>query len=99
MKCTSLVVGRKLSGIVFVVPLLLSACSDSGDTTSAKDVPLPSVVVEAVTAKSVAGQVDYVGRTVASQRVDIRARVNGTLLERPFRPRRPLRTAAPEACR
>ena len=84
MKCTSLVVGRNLSGIVFVVPLLLSACSDSGDNKSAKDAPLPSVVVEAVTAKSVAGQVDYVGRTVASQRVDIRARVNGTLLKRPF---------------
>jgi len=84
MKCISLVVGRKLSGIVLVTPLFLCACADSGDTTSAKDVPLPSVVVEAVTAKSVAGQVDYVGRTVASQRVDIRARVNGTLLKRPF---------------
>lgn len=83
MKCISLV-GRKRNSIVLVVPLFLCACADSGDTTSAKDVPLPSVVVEAVTAKSVASQVDYVGRTVASQRVDIRARVNGTLLKRPF---------------
>jgi membrane fusion protein (multidrug efflux system) len=84
MNCISLVVGRKLRGIVLVVPLLLSACSDSGDKTSDKDAPLPSVVVEAVTDKSVAAQVEYVGRTQASQRVDIRARVSGTLLKRPF---------------
>ena len=84
MNCISLVVGRKLRGIVLVVPLLLSACSDSGDKTSDKDAPLPSVVVEAVTDKSVAAQVEYVGRTQASQRVDIRARVSGTLLQRPF---------------
>src|SRR5665811_1232337 len=45
---------------------------------------LPSVVVEAVTAKDVAGQTDFVGRTEASQRVDVRARVSGTLLKRPF---------------
>jgi membrane fusion protein (multidrug efflux system) len=64
-------------------PLLLSAC-DSGETTSTADKPLPSVVVEAVTAKDVSDQVDFVGRTEASQRVDVRARVNGTLLKRPF---------------
>jgi len=37
-----------------------------------------------VTAKDVAGQTDFVGRTEASQRVDVSARVSGTLLERPF---------------
>ena len=79
-----IVAGRKLSGIVLVMPLLLCACSDRGDTTSGEDAPLPSVVVEAVTAKDVASQIDYVGRTEASQRVDVRARVNGTLLKRPF---------------
>lgn len=83
MNCISLTMGRKLSGIVLVVPLLLSACSDGSDK-KATDAPLPSVVVEAVTDKSVAAQVDYVGRTEASQKVDIRARVSGTLLKRPF---------------
>lgn len=76
--------GRRLGGIVLVAPLLLCGCSESGDQTSAKDAPLPSVVVQAVTARDVASQVDYVGRTKASQRVDIRARVSGTLLKRPF---------------
>jgi len=71
-------------GLALLAPLLLSACSDRGSTTNAEDHPLPSVVVEAVTAKDVAGQVDFVGRTEASQRVDVRARVSGTLLKRPF---------------
>ena len=84
MSCTGIVTGRMLRGIVLIPVLLLSACSDSGDTKSADDKPLPSVVVQAVTAKDVAGQTDFVGRTEASQRVDVRARVSGTLLKRPF---------------
>ncbi|ODR97436.1 hypothetical protein AUC69_12570 [Methyloceanibacter superfactus] len=83
MRRTCIVAGFKLSGIALLVPLFLSAC-DSGETTSGADKPLPSVVVEAVTAKDVASQVDFVGRTEASQRVDVRARVSGTLLKRPF---------------
>ncbi len=71
-------------GIVALATLLLSACSDVSETSDAQDHPLPSVVVEAVTAKDVADQVDFVGRTEAWQRVDVRARVNGTLLKRPF---------------
>ncbi|HZJ11323.1 MAG TPA: efflux RND transporter periplasmic adaptor subunit [Methyloceanibacter sp.] len=83
MRRPCIVMGCKLSGIALLVPLFLSAC-DSGETTSAADKPLPSVVVEAVTAKDVSDQVDFVGRTEASQRVDVRARVSGTLLKRPF---------------
>ncbi|MEG6509916.1 efflux RND transporter periplasmic adaptor subunit [Methyloligella sp. 2.7D] len=64
---------------------LLTACSDGAETGAKQDAPLPSVVVEAVTSQDIAGQVDFVGRTEASQRVDIRARVSGTLLERPFK--------------
>jgi membrane fusion protein, multidrug efflux system len=79
---TCLLTSGKLMGLALLAPLLLSACSDRGSTTNAEDHPLPSVVVEAVTAK--AGQVDFVGRTEASQRVDVRARVSGTLLKRPF---------------
>ena len=75
---------RGLSGAILIPALVLAACSDSSKTANSEDAPLPSVVVEAVTAKDVAGQTDFVGRTEASQRVDIRARVNGTLLKRPF---------------
>jgi len=81
---TCILASGRLTGIALLVPLLLSACSDRGETTNAEDHPLPSVVVEAVTAKDVAGQTDFVGRTEASQRVDVRARVSGTLLKRPF---------------
>jgi membrane fusion protein (multidrug efflux system) len=79
-----IVLGCKRAGLALLLPFLLNACSDGGDATSAEDKPLPSVVVEAVTAKEVADQTDFVGRTVASQRVDVRARVSGTLLKRPF---------------
>jgi len=71
-------------GILVAAPLLLSGCSEGSQTPNAEDRPLPSVVVEAVTTKDVTDQVDFVGRTEASQRVDVRARVNGTLLKRPF---------------
>lgn len=80
---TWIVTGCRLSGIALLVSLFLSAC-DSGEKTGAEDRPLPSVVVEAVTAQDVASQADFVGRTEASQRVDVRARVSGTLLKRPF---------------
>jgi membrane fusion protein (multidrug efflux system) len=81
---TCLVTSGSLTGVALLLPLLLGACSDRGSTTNAEDRPLPSVVVEAVTAKDVAGQTDFVGRTEASQRVDVRARVSGTLMKRPF---------------
>lgn len=71
-------------GLVLFLPLVLAACSGDSDTAADENKPLPGVVVEAVTAKDVADQTDFVGRTEASQRVDVRARVNGTLLKRPF---------------
>lgn len=80
----SVVAGCRLTALTLLLSFILSACSDGADKTSSEDKPLPSVVVEGVTAKDVAGQEDFVGRTEASQRVDVRARVNGTLLKRPF---------------
>jgi membrane fusion protein, multidrug efflux system len=72
-----------LAGLV--AALLLAGCGESGqDQASKAKAPLPSVVVEPVTATDVAGTAEFVGRTEASQRVDVRARVSGTLLERPF---------------
>ena len=84
MKIRSLL--HKLAACTFLLtaPLLLSACSDEAASPDAKKGPLPSVVIEHVTSKEVAGMVEFVGRTQASQRVDVRARVNGTLLKRPF---------------
>lgn len=70
--------------LLLTAPLLFSACSDDAASPDAQKGPLPSVVVEPVTSKDVAGMVEFVGRTEASQRVDVRARVSGTLLKRPF---------------
>ena len=84
MRGFSIVAFRGLSGAILIPALLLAACSDRSKTSDAEDAPLPGVVVEAVTSKDVTDQTDFVGRTEASQRVDIRARVDGTLLKRPF---------------
>ncbi len=72
-----------LGKLALAVPLLLTACGDSGPEKPA-NAPLPSVVIEPVTATNVAGSEEFVGRTEAFQRVDVRARVSGTLLKRPF---------------
>lgn len=84
MRGFSIVAFRGLSGAILIPALILAGCSDSSKTSDAEDAPLPGVVVEAVTSKDVTDQTDFVGRTEASQRVDIRARVDGTLLKRPF---------------
>ncbi len=65
--------------------LFLSAC-DQGSSKKAADAekPAPSVVVVPVQQKEVSSATEYVGRSQASHQVDIRARVNGVLLERPF---------------
>lgn len=68
-----------------LTPLLIAGCSDAGrNTEKQNEAPIPSVVVEPVRATEVAGSAEFVGRTEASHRVDVRARVSGTLLERPF---------------
>ncbi len=64
----------------------LSACNDdeAARQNAAAQVP-PSVVFATVDTKDVSATIEYVGRTDASQQVDVRARVSGTLLERSFR--------------
>ncbi|HML91693.1 efflux RND transporter periplasmic adaptor subunit [Methyloceanibacter sp.] len=71
-------------GVVCVLFLAVSACSDGGDKASEDNKPLPGVVAEAVTEKDVSNETTFVGQTRSSQSVDIQARVKGTLLERPF---------------
>ena len=63
--------------------LLLTACD--GAPPAQKNAPaLPSVSTLTVKPNDVSAVFDYVGRSEASQRVDIRARVKGVLVERPF---------------
>lgn len=70
--------------LALALPLFLSACSDGKETGPGADNPLPGVVARVVTEEDVSDQTDFVGQTRASQRVDIRARVKGELLKRPF---------------
>ncbi|MGA9442257.1 MAG: efflux RND transporter periplasmic adaptor subunit [Methyloceanibacter sp.] len=70
--------------LALALPIFLSACSDRNEAGSDADKPLPGVVAQVVTEEDVSDQTDFVGQTRASQRVDIRARVKGTLLKRPF---------------
>ncbi|UUX51192.1 efflux RND transporter periplasmic adaptor subunit [Nisaea acidiphila] len=63
----------------------LAACGDDAGQQNAQTQTPPSVVVKTVEAQDVSTTIEYVGKTAASQQVDVRARVNGTLLVRPFR--------------
>jgi membrane fusion protein (multidrug efflux system) len=65
--------------------LVLQGCDDGQDQAAAPAAPPPAVVVAPVISKSVATTVEYVGRTQANRVVDLRARVTGFLLERPFK--------------
>jgi len=71
----------------------VSACSDSKKADTANQ-PLPGVVAEVVTEKSVSDETTFVGQTRSSQSVDIQARVKGTLLERPFEEGREVKEGA-----
>ena len=80
---------KRIAGSVGILGImaatLLAGCDDNASQKSGEaQRPAPSVVVVPVEAKEVSSAVEYVGRSSASQRVDIRARVSGTLVERPF---------------
>lgn len=62
----------------------LAACGEDTPQETGQARTPPSVVVATVDAEDVSTSVEYVGRTDASQEVDVRARVSGTLLARPF---------------
>lgn len=68
----------------FAILLALTACDKPPDSGKTGARELPSVVTVAVDAKPVASIFDFVGRSEASQRVELRARVSGVLIERPF---------------
>jgi len=77
------VAGASKGLLALALPLFASACSDGNEAGKANQ-PLPGVVAEVVTEKSVSDETTFVGQTRSSQSVDIQARVKGTLLERPF---------------
>lgn len=79
--------------LALALPLFVSACSDSKKADTANQ-PLPGVVAEVVTEKSVSDETTFVGQTRSSQSVDIQARVKGTLLERPFEEGREVKEGA-----
>ncbi len=79
--------------LALALPLVVSACSDSKKADTANQ-PLPGVVAEVVTEKSVSDETTFVGQTRSSQSVDIQARVKGTLLERPFEEGREVKEGA-----
>ena len=79
--------------LVLAVPALLGACGDTAPQSSATPPP-PSVVVEPARARDVSTFREYVGRSQASERVEVRARVKGLLVERPFEEGRDIEAGA-----
>ncbi|NTS76478.1 efflux RND transporter periplasmic adaptor subunit [Catenovulum sp. SM1970] len=66
----------------FTSIMLLSACGDNSQTQN--KMPPPAVSVYAIKTEPVGGYREFVARTVAAQEVDLRARVEGELIEQKF---------------
>src|SRR6202165_2925659 len=68
----------RLAGVVLVLAPLLASCGESQQPTRAAPPP-PSVTVAKPVARTIVDQDEYVGRFVAVDSVEIRARVWGYL--------------------
>ena len=75
---------RRLRTLVVSATVLLAACGEATVPSRPDAAALPSVITTPVQAREVSTVFDYVGRSKASQRVELGARVIGTLLKRPF---------------
>lgn len=64
--------------------LTLTGCSDAAPPGKSDTNAPPSVLTLPVESKEVSTVIEYVGRSKASQRVEIRARIKGVLIKRPF---------------
>ena len=73
---------RPSAGLVAVLFLVLTACSD--DQQTARRGPPPGVLVATAGMVQIADTVEYIGRTVAVNDTLLRAQVEGYLLERKF---------------
>ena len=80
MKCRAL---SLFSGPVLLVVLLLQGCQP-GVSKPPGGMPLPEVSVVDVTPSNVPATFEYVGQTVGSREVEVRARVTGILQKRNF---------------
>jgi membrane fusion protein (multidrug efflux system) len=70
---------------VLALPLaLLAACDNKAETAQQAPPPPPAVTVTAVATKEVSRGFDFVGRVVATDKVELRARVTGFLEKRLF---------------
>ncbi len=77
------------TGVIVILASLMTivaGCSDSDQSKTAHNEKenAPGVVVQPVVSKAVTASVEFVGQTEQYQKVDLRARVNGTLLNRAF---------------
>jgi membrane fusion protein (multidrug efflux system) len=63
---------------------LLTACDDKASDATATSAPPPAVSVMAVAEKDVTPATDFVGRVVATDKVELRARIQGFLQKRLF---------------
>jgi membrane fusion protein, multidrug efflux system len=68
----------------FVLVASLAACDDGGTRTQAAPPP-PAVVVTPAERRDINPPIEYVGQTVALDTVDLRARVEAFLVNRPFK--------------
>ena len=66
---------------IVIIVTLLTGCSEAPAPAVP---PPPSVVVHVVRAEPIEMRREFIGRTQAIQRVDVRARVTGVLQERSF---------------
>jgi len=65
--------------------ILLTACDDKANDAAATPAPPPAVSVMAVAQKDVTPATAFVGRVVATDKVELRARVQGFLQKRSFK--------------
>ncbi len=75
---------RHLLVILFPALLTLGGCGGSGEDTAKAQAPAPSVVVVKAESQPVEESAQFVGRVVAVDKVELRARVQGFLKERRF---------------
>lgn len=71
-------------GAAFALSVLLSACDDEPPQGPAPAAAPPSVSVAAVDFADVSAEYSFIGRVEATDRVELRARVEGFVLERLF---------------
>lgn len=74
---------RAVRSVIAATLVAIGGCGQSDEAGQAT-APPPAVVVAPAVTQEVAGTAEFVGRTEAVGEVDIRARVQGFLIERPF---------------